>query len=107
MVRVSPTVAAAQVQEKERLVESSVHPVSPVVDVGVPNVPPPLVPRRSTPTLMSPVVVAVKVPVRVAVDPGVALVGEMLTLGVAWERTVRVWVSVPLLSTGEAWAVSV
>jgi hypothetical protein len=107
IVRVSPTVAPVQSQEKARPVESKSQPVSPDVDVGVPNVPPPLVPRRYTPTLTSPVVVAVNVPVRVAVEPGVVLEGEMLTVGVACDRIVSVWVSGPLVSAGDAWAVSV
>jgi hypothetical protein len=66
--------------------------VSPVVEVGVPNVPFPLVPCRFTLTRMSPVVSAVKVPVAVAVEPGDVDVGDTAIAGVESDRTVRVTV---------------
>jgi len=59
MLRVSPTTAPAHVQVYEGKLASITHPVNPAVEVGVPKVPLPLVPIRSTVTVMSPVVRAV------------------------------------------------
>lgn len=90
MLRVSPIVAPVQVHVRERRAASMTHPVSPVVDVGVPKVPLPAVPSRSTVTAMSPVVSAVNVPVAVTLVPGSALDLDNAIAGVASDRTVSV-----------------
>jgi hypothetical protein len=105
MVRVCPTTAPDHRHVKARAVPSRAQPVSPVVSVAVPKVPFPLVPRRNTPTRMSPVVNAVNVPVASAVEPGVALVGATEIAGVESDSTVSCLVKVPLVSTGDAAAV--